>query len=145
MEAKADHLHRGAHHYTGVSSSSREATCHPSSCTFLVRNRAERSPLRVVSQSGPGKLGSHRVNLRLVTLSSSSPAFQNTLPKIELNTETVSIFLLFSPKLLKLQERVLSSVVLHLLGDEDPRVRHVAAASLVRYLLTASPSIHISG
>lgn len=64
---------------------------------------------------------------------------------MELNTETVSIFLLFSPKLLKLQERVLSSVVLHLLGDEDPRVRHVAAASLVRYLLTASPSIHISG
>ncbi|XP_036083328.1 huntingtin isoform X2 [Rousettus aegyptiacus] len=51
LEAKADHLHRGAHHYTG---------------------------------------------------------------------------------LLKLQERVLSSVVLHLLGDEDPRVRHVAAASLVR-------------
>ncbi|XP_036183442.1 huntingtin isoform X2 [Myotis myotis] len=34
--------------------------------------------------------------------------------------------------LLKLQERVLHSVVLHLLGDEDPRVRHVAAASLVR-------------
>ncbi|XP_053779195.1 huntingtin isoform X3 [Desmodus rotundus] len=34
--------------------------------------------------------------------------------------------------LLKLQERVLNSVVIHLLGDEDPRVRHVAAASLVR-------------
>ncbi|XP_062068838.1 huntingtin isoform X1 [Lepus europaeus] len=34
--------------------------------------------------------------------------------------------------LLKLQERVLNNVVLHLLGDEDPRVRHVAAASLIR-------------
>ncbi|XP_013013172.2 huntingtin isoform X3 [Cavia porcellus] len=34
--------------------------------------------------------------------------------------------------LLKLQERVLSNVVISLLGDEDPRVRHVAAASLVR-------------
>ncbi|XP_004624658.1 huntingtin isoform X2 [Octodon degus] len=33
---------------------------------------------------------------------------------------------------LKLQERVLSNVVISLLGDEDPRVRHVAAASLVR-------------
>lgn len=57
----------------------------------------------------------------------------------------MSVFLLFSPKLLKLQERVLSGVVLHLLGDEDPRVRHVAAASLVRYLLDAFPSIHVSG
>uniref|UniRef100_A0A8C0BTP6 Huntingtin n=1 Tax=Buteo japonicus TaxID=224669 RepID=A0A8C0BTP6_9AVES len=34
--------------------------------------------------------------------------------------------------LLKLQERVLNNVVICLLGDEDPRVRHVAAASLVR-------------
>ncbi|XP_057562698.1 huntingtin isoform X4 [Hippopotamus amphibius kiboko] len=34
--------------------------------------------------------------------------------------------------LLKLQERVLNNVVIHLLGDEDPRVRHVAAASLMR-------------
>ncbi|KAF6371843.1 huntingtin [Rhinolophus ferrumequinum] len=34
--------------------------------------------------------------------------------------------------LLKLQERVLSDVVIHLLGDEDPRVRHIAAASLRR-------------
>uniref|UniRef100_A0A8C3JUD9 Huntingtin n=1 Tax=Calidris pygmaea TaxID=425635 RepID=A0A8C3JUD9_9CHAR len=34
--------------------------------------------------------------------------------------------------LLKLQERVLNDVVIGLLGDEDPRVRHVAAASLVR-------------
>ncbi|XP_058157313.1 huntingtin isoform X2 [Dasypus novemcinctus] len=34
--------------------------------------------------------------------------------------------------LLKLQERVLSNVVIYLLGDEDPRVRHVAAASLTR-------------
>ncbi|XP_019513498.1 PREDICTED: huntingtin isoform X2 [Hipposideros armiger] len=34
--------------------------------------------------------------------------------------------------LLKLQERVLSDIVIHLLGDEDPRVRHVAAASLMR-------------
>ncbi|XP_072803026.1 huntingtin isoform X3 [Vicugna pacos] len=33
---------------------------------------------------------------------------------------------------LKLQERVLNNVVIHLLGDEDPRVRHVAAASLTR-------------
>ncbi|XP_010149238.1 PREDICTED: huntingtin, partial [Eurypyga helias] len=32
--------------------------------------------------------------------------------------------------LLKLQERVLHNVVICLLGDEDPRVRHVAAASL---------------
>ncbi|XP_057402207.1 huntingtin isoform X2 [Balaenoptera acutorostrata] len=34
--------------------------------------------------------------------------------------------------LLKLQERVLNSIVIPLLGDEDPRVRHVAAASLMR-------------
>ncbi|XP_016051293.1 PREDICTED: huntingtin isoform X2 [Miniopterus natalensis] len=34
--------------------------------------------------------------------------------------------------LLKLQERVLNNVVIHLLGDEDPRVRHVAASSLMR-------------
>lgn len=34
--------------------------------------------------------------------------------------------------LLKLQERVLNDVVIYLLGDEDPRVRHVAAASLTR-------------
>ncbi|KFV49240.1 Huntingtin, partial [Tyto alba] len=34
--------------------------------------------------------------------------------------------------LLKLQERVLNNVVICLLGDEDPRVRHVAAASLMR-------------
>ncbi|KAB0354510.1 hypothetical protein FD755_023048 [Muntiacus reevesi] len=34
--------------------------------------------------------------------------------------------------LLKLQERVLNNVVIYLLGDEDPRVRHVAAASLMR-------------
>ncbi|NWT01277.1 HD protein, partial [Mionectes macconnelli] len=34
--------------------------------------------------------------------------------------------------LLKLQERILDNVVICLLGDEDPRVRHVAAASLVR-------------
>uniref|UniRef100_A0A8D2AD17 Huntingtin n=1 Tax=Sus scrofa TaxID=9823 RepID=A0A8D2AD17_PIG len=34
--------------------------------------------------------------------------------------------------LLRLQERVLNNVVIYLLGDEDPRVRHVAAASLVR-------------
>ncbi|KAG8508650.1 LOW QUALITY PROTEIN: Huntingtin [Galemys pyrenaicus] len=33
---------------------------------------------------------------------------------------------------LRLQERVLGDVVIHLLGDEDPRVRHVAAASLAR-------------
>ncbi|KAK7806163.1 hypothetical protein U0070_021109 [Myodes glareolus] len=35
---------------------------------------------------------------------------------------------------LKLQERVLNNVVIYLLGDEDPRVRHVAAASLTRCL-----------
>nr|XP_036883165.1 huntingtin [Manis javanica] len=34
--------------------------------------------------------------------------------------------------LLNLQERVLNNVVISLLGDEDPRVRHVAAASLTR-------------
>nr|XP_033806283.1 huntingtin isoform X5 [Geotrypetes seraphini] len=34
--------------------------------------------------------------------------------------------------LLKLQDRVLSNVIIQLLGDEDPRVRHVAASSLVR-------------
>ncbi|XP_008576194.1 PREDICTED: huntingtin isoform X2 [Galeopterus variegatus] len=34
--------------------------------------------------------------------------------------------------LLKLQDRVLNNVVIYLLGDEDPRVRHVAAASLMR-------------
>ncbi|NXU83434.1 HD protein, partial [Xiphorhynchus elegans] len=34
--------------------------------------------------------------------------------------------------LLKLQERVLDNVLICLLGDEDPRVRHVAASSLMR-------------
>uniref|UniRef100_A0A8C3I361 Huntingtin n=1 Tax=Chrysemys picta bellii TaxID=8478 RepID=A0A8C3I361_CHRPI len=34
--------------------------------------------------------------------------------------------------LLKLQDRVLNNVVIYLLGDEDPRVRHIAAASLMR-------------
>ncbi|XP_006128324.1 huntingtin isoform X5 [Pelodiscus sinensis] len=34
--------------------------------------------------------------------------------------------------LLKLQDRVLNSVVIYLLGDEDPRVRHIAAAALMR-------------
>ncbi|KAM4708326.1 huntingtin [Discoglossus pictus] len=34
--------------------------------------------------------------------------------------------------LLKLQDRVLNSVIISLLGDEDARVRHVAAASAVR-------------
>ncbi|XP_019381604.1 PREDICTED: huntingtin isoform X1 [Gavialis gangeticus] len=34
--------------------------------------------------------------------------------------------------LLKLQDRVLNNVVISLLGDEDPRVRHIAAASLMR-------------
>uniref|UniRef100_A0A8D0L1P4 Huntingtin n=1 Tax=Sphenodon punctatus TaxID=8508 RepID=A0A8D0L1P4_SPHPU len=34
--------------------------------------------------------------------------------------------------LLKLQDRVLNNVVIYLLGDEDPRVRHIAAASLIR-------------
>ncbi|XP_044273862.1 huntingtin isoform X3 [Varanus komodoensis] len=34
--------------------------------------------------------------------------------------------------LLKLQDRVLNHVVISLLGDEDPRVRHIAAAALIR-------------
>uniref|UniRef100_A0A8C8S588 Huntingtin n=1 Tax=Pelusios castaneus TaxID=367368 RepID=A0A8C8S588_9SAUR len=34
--------------------------------------------------------------------------------------------------LLKLQDRVLNNVVIYLLGDEDPRVRRIAAASLMR-------------
>ncbi|XP_068606729.1 huntingtin [Brachionichthys hirsutus] len=33
---------------------------------------------------------------------------------------------------LRLQERVLSDVVIHLLGDDDPRVRHVAASAVSR-------------
>ncbi|XP_056135883.1 huntingtin [Lampris incognitus] len=33
---------------------------------------------------------------------------------------------------LRLQERVLNDVVIHLLGDEDPRVRHVAASAVSR-------------
>ncbi|XP_041838863.1 huntingtin isoform X2 [Melanotaenia boesemani] len=33
---------------------------------------------------------------------------------------------------LQLQERVLNDVVLHLLGDDDPRVRHVAASAVSR-------------
>ncbi|KAG7461857.1 hypothetical protein MATL_G00195620 [Megalops atlanticus] len=35
-------------------------------------------------------------------------------------------------KLLKLQDRVLNDVVIPLLGDEDPRVRHVAASTVSR-------------
>ncbi|XP_056410998.1 huntingtin isoform X2 [Hyla sarda] len=38
----------------------------------------------------------------------------------------------FYTGLLHLQERVLNGVIISLLGDEDARVRHVAAASLVR-------------
>ncbi|KAG8591293.1 hypothetical protein GDO81_000117 [Engystomops pustulosus] len=38
----------------------------------------------------------------------------------------------FYTGLLHLQERVLNGVIINLLGDEDARVRHVAAASLVR-------------
>ncbi|KAJ8000512.1 hypothetical protein DPEC_G00180890 [Dallia pectoralis] len=34
--------------------------------------------------------------------------------------------------LLRLQDRVLNDVVLHLLGDDDPRVRHVAASTVSR-------------
>uniref|UniRef100_A0A4W3JTK9 Huntingtin n=1 Tax=Callorhinchus milii TaxID=7868 RepID=A0A4W3JTK9_CALMI len=34
--------------------------------------------------------------------------------------------------MLKLQERAINDVVINLLGDEDPRVRHVAATTLVR-------------
>ncbi|KAJ8272123.1 hypothetical protein COCON_G00109820 [Conger conger] len=37
-------------------------------------------------------------------------------------------------RLLKLQDRVLNDVVIHCLGDEDPRVRHVAAASVSRLI-----------
>ncbi|XP_070712462.1 huntingtin isoform X3 [Pempheris klunzingeri] len=33
---------------------------------------------------------------------------------------------------LRLQERVLNNVVIHLLGDDDPRVRHVAASAVSR-------------
>lgn len=36
--------------------------------------------------------------------------------------------------LLKLQDRVLNDVIIYLLGDEDPRVRHVAAAVLARLI-----------
>lgn len=53
-----------------------------------------------------------------------------------------SCLFFFSPKLLKLQERVLNNVVISLLGDEDPRVRHVAAASLTRYLPSVCPLRH---
>uniref|UniRef100_A0AAY4AQL9 Huntingtin n=1 Tax=Denticeps clupeoides TaxID=299321 RepID=A0AAY4AQL9_9TELE len=34
--------------------------------------------------------------------------------------------------LLRLQDRVLNDVILHLLGDDDPRVRHVAATTISR-------------
>ena len=34
---------------------------------------------------------------------------------------------------------MLNSIVIPLLGDEDPRVRHVAAASLMRYLTSILP------
>ncbi|GCB77473.1 hypothetical protein scyTo_0015670, partial [Scyliorhinus torazame] len=36
--------------------------------------------------------------------------------------------------MLKLQERAVNDVIIHLLGDEDPRVRHVAATTLVRLI-----------
>ncbi|XP_064193966.1 huntingtin-like [Anguilla rostrata] len=37
-------------------------------------------------------------------------------------------------RLLKLQDRVLNDVVIHFLGDEDPRVRHAAAATVSRLI-----------
>ncbi|KAJ8247772.1 hypothetical protein GJAV_G00250130 [Gymnothorax javanicus] len=37
-------------------------------------------------------------------------------------------------RLMKLQDRVLNDVVIHFLGDEDPRVRHVAAATVSRLI-----------
>ncbi|XP_069488154.1 huntingtin isoform X2 [Ambystoma mexicanum] len=36
--------------------------------------------------------------------------------------------------LLNLQDRVVNSVILYLLGDDDPRVRHIAATSLARLI-----------
>ncbi|XP_067885348.1 huntingtin isoform X3 [Heterodontus francisci] len=36
--------------------------------------------------------------------------------------------------MLKLQERAVNDVIINLLGDEDPRVRHVAATTLVRLI-----------
>lgn len=46
-------------------------------------------------------------------------------------------------QLLRLQDRVLNDVVLYLLGDEDPRVRHVAANTISRYLDISSLTHHL--
>ncbi|NWV62410.1 HD protein, partial [Malurus elegans] len=51
---------------------------------------------------------------------------------LEAKTESLHRGIHHYTGLLKLQERVLENVVISLLGDEDPRVRHVAAASLMR-------------
>lgn len=59
---------------------------------------------------------------------------ENILHKIQLILEITYFYFFVSLKFLKLQERVLNNVVIYLLGDEDPRVRHVAAASLTRCL-----------
>ena len=126
LEAKAEHLHRGAHHYTGVSL--RCGPCPLCGHTGLVWGLAECMLLRLISV-GACKLGSCGVNSRLA----------NLIFDCELTYMQRLCLFFFSPKLLKLQERVLNGVVIHLLGDEDPRVRHVAAASLVRYLPGVSP------
>lgn len=42
---------------------------------------------------------------------------------------------------LRLQERVLNDVVIQLLGDDDPRVRHVAASAVSRYVLMCDENV----
>lgn len=48
---------------------------------------------------------------------------------------------LFVIQRLRLQDRVLSDVMIHLLGDDDPRVRHVAATAVSKYVYLLSQCI----
>ncbi|KAL1789437.1 huntingtin [Sigmodon hispidus] len=86
-----------------------------------------------------------RVSVKALALSCIGAAvalhpesFFSKLYKVPLDTmesteeQTLTAVRMILAGYLKLQERVLNDVVIYLLGDEDPRVRHVAAASLTR-------------
>lgn len=85
LERKTDALHKGDHHYTGVSSLTRFSV---HSVLFI----------------------SSIFNLLTVVLNHFTFLQQ-----------------------MRLQDRVLNDVVIRLLGDDDPRVRHVAASAVSRY------------
>lgn len=99
LETKAENLHRGTHHYTGVSSSFLwGCVVTARSCTFLgVCVSSECALYQMDSGIQVVTVVIVYVSLRLVIMSSYSVAFQNILPEIGLNTDVLSIsVILFS-------------------------------------------------